>query len=129
MRLTFVRLLVDDYGASFRFYRDVMALPVTFGDETSGYADFDAGADVPIALFDRREQMEQVGRDDGAGGMQAAIVFQVVDVDSALAELRDRGATVAGEPADRPDWGIRVAYVRDPAGNLLELNQPIPMQE
>jgi predicted enzyme related to lactoylglutathione lyase len=127
VRLTFVRLLVDDYAACFRFYRDVMEFPVTFGDETSGYADFDAGADVQIALFDRREQMEQLGGDDGARGLQAAIIFQVVDVDAALAALRGRGAAVAAEPADRKDWGIRVAYIRDPVGNLLELNQPIPI--
>jgi predicted enzyme related to lactoylglutathione lyase len=129
VRLTFVRLLVDDYAACFRFHRDVMEFPVTFGDESSGYADFDAGADVQVAVFERREQMEQVGGDDGARGMQAALVLQVVDVDSALAGLRDRGATVAAEPASRSDWGIRVAYVRDPAGNLLELNQPIPIKE
>lgn len=30
------------------------------------------------------------------------------------------------EPADRSDWGIRVGYVRDPDGNLIELNQPLP---
>jgi len=49
LRLRFVRLLVGDYGSCFRFYRDVMGFPVTFGDESSGYADFDAGADVTIA--------------------------------------------------------------------------------
>ena len=128
MRLTFVRLLVDDYAACFRFYRDVMEFPVTFGSEASGYADFDAGSDVHIAVFDRAEQMEQLGGDDATRGAQAALVFEVVDVDSVLAGLRARGASVAAEPADRADWGIRVAYVRDPAANLIELNQPIPVQ-
>ncbi|TMK69812.1 MAG: VOC family protein [Actinobacteria bacterium] len=128
MRLTFVRLLVDDYAACFRFYRDVMEFPVTFGNETSGYADFDAGADVHIAVFDRCEQMEQLGGEDQASGAQAALIFEVVDVDSAIAGLRARGARVAREPADRADWGIRVAYVRDPAANLIELNQPIPIK-
>lgn len=128
MRLTFVRLLVDDYAACFRFYRDVMEFPVTFGSETSGYADFDAGGDVHIAVFDRAEQIEQLGADDGPRGVQAALIFEVVDVDSALARLRARGAAVAAEPDDRADWGIRVAYVRDPAENLIELNQPIPIK-
>ena len=36
MGLTLVRLPVGDYGACFRFYRDVMGFPVTFGDERTG---------------------------------------------------------------------------------------------
>ena len=40
--------------------------------------------------------------------------------------LLERGA---GEPTSRPDWGIRVAYARDPSGNLLELYTHIPMEE
>jgi catechol 2,3-dioxygenase-like lactoylglutathione lyase family enzyme len=63
MRLTHVRLLVDDFAACFRFYRDVVGLARTFGDETSGYADF------------------------------------------------------------------KVVHLRDPPGNLLELFEPIPMDE
>jgi predicted enzyme related to lactoylglutathione lyase len=126
VRLTFVRLLVDDYPACFRFYRDVMEFPVTFGDETSGYADFDAGADVHIAVFDRNEQIEQLGGNDSSPGARAALIFEVADVDSALGSLRARGAKVAAQGADRVDWGIRVGYVRDPAENLIELNQPIP---
>jgi catechol 2,3-dioxygenase-like lactoylglutathione lyase family enzyme len=81
VKLTFVRLLVDDYPACFRFYRAVMGFPVTFGE--GGYADFDYAA---------------------------------------IEELRSRGAPVSAEPADREDWGIRVGYIRDPDGNLIELN-------
>jgi hypothetical protein len=40
MRLTYVRLLVDDYGGAFRFWRDAARLEPTFGDEQSGYADY-----------------------------------------------------------------------------------------
>jgi lactoylglutathione lyase len=35
VRLTHVRLLVDDYDACFRFYRDMLGLEPTFGDEAS----------------------------------------------------------------------------------------------
>jgi uncharacterized glyoxalase superfamily protein PhnB len=57
-----------------------------------------------------------------------AIIFETDDVDAAIEELRGRGAPVSAEPADRTDWGIRVGYIRDPDGNLLELNQPLPME-
>jgi lactoylglutathione lyase len=123
VQLTYVRLLVDDYEACFRFYRDVMGFRVTFGDESGPYCDFDAGADVQLALFLGEHQLSAT---PSAGGDAALLVFGVDDVDAALRELRDRGGEVAAEPVDRADWGIRVAYVRDPAGNLIELNNPIP---
>jgi catechol 2,3-dioxygenase-like lactoylglutathione lyase family enzyme len=129
VKLTFVRLLVDDFPACFRFYRDVMRLTPTYGDESGGYADFDAGADVSLALFVREYQTDHVGTTSSANGDKAVVVFQVDDVDRSLDELRKRGAPVSAEPADRSDWGIRVAYVRDPDGNLIELNQPIGLTE
>ena len=128
MKLTYVRLLVDDFGSCFRFYRDVMGFRATFGDEESGYADFDAGADVSLALFVRHEQTDQVGAPAEASGDKVALIFQVDDVDAAIEELRGRGARVSAEPADRSDWGIRVAYVRDPDGNLIELNRELQAQ-
>lgn len=128
MKLTFVRLLVDDYTACFRFYRDVMQFPATYGDEDGGYADFDAGSDVSLALFVRQHQTDQVGAPAAASGDKVTVVFEVDDVDAAIEELRGRGAPVSAEPADRADWGIRVAYIRDPDGSLIELNQPIPME-
>ena len=128
MKLTYVRLLVDDYAGCFRFYRDVMDFRVTYGDETGGYADFDAGADVQLALFVRQFQTDHVGAPAQASGDKVAVVFQVDDVDAAVEELRRRGAPVSADPADRSDWGIRVAYVRDPDGNLIELNHPIPIE-
>jgi lactoylglutathione lyase len=128
LKLTFARLLVDDYASCFRFYRDVMGFPVTFGDEESGYAAFDAGADVSLALFVRQYQTDHVGAPAAASGDKVAIIFEVDDVDAAIEELRGRGAPVSAEPADRTDWGIRVGYIRDPDGNLLELNQPLPME-
>jgi lactoylglutathione lyase len=129
MKLTFVRLLVDDFAACFRFYRDVMRLKPTYGDESGGYADFDTGADVSLALFVRQHQTDHIGTTSSASGDRAVVVFQVEDVDDTVDELRKRGAPVSAEPADRADWGIRVAYVRDPDGNLIELNQPIPLAE
>jgi lactoylglutathione lyase len=125
MKLTFVRLLVNDYPACFRFYRDVMGFKVTFGDEKGGYADFDAGSDVSLALFVRQYQTDHVGAPAEASGDKVAVVFQVDDVDAAIEELRGRGAPVSSEPADRSDWGIRVGYVRDPDDNLLELNHAL----
>jgi lactoylglutathione lyase len=44
----------------------------------------------------------------------------VEDLDRLLAELRGAGAEVLREPADMP-WGERLAFVRDPEGNVVTL--------
>jgi lactoylglutathione lyase len=122
MKLSQARLLVDDFGAAFRFYRDDLGLEPGFGDESSGYASFGVG-DGTIAIFDRSEQGQAVELREAG---DATIVVLEVDDAAALAE-RWRAHMVA-EPVDRPDWGGRVAYLRDPSGNLLELFEPIPME-
>jgi glyoxylase I family protein len=54
------------------------------------------------------------------GGRHFAL--HVTDRDAAVAELRDRGVRV--DPiAEIPGAGLQ-AFLTDPAGNLIELNQP-----
>jgi catechol 2,3-dioxygenase-like lactoylglutathione lyase family enzyme len=123
VRLTHVRLLVDDFTACFRFYRDVLGLEPTWGNETDGYADFAAG-DATIAIIRRDGQAEVVElRPPGDGSM---VIVNVDSVDEAAARLADH---LVGEPQSRPDWGIRFAHLRDPAGTLIEINEPISMEE
>jgi catechol 2,3-dioxygenase-like lactoylglutathione lyase family enzyme len=124
MRLSQVRFLVDDFGESFRFYRDVLGLPVGFGEEGEPpYASFTVG-DGAVAIFERSGQEETVRlRAPGDGTL---LVLEVDDVDAEAARLGDH---VLAEPVNRADWGGRVVYVRDPSGNLVELFQQIPMEE
>jgi lactoylglutathione lyase len=44
-------------------------------------------------------------------------------VDATFRELVSKGATVVTEPHDQPTWEIRVAHLRDPDGNLFELDE------
>ena len=120
MRLTHVRLLVDDFSACFDYYRETLGLEPTFGDRDGPYASF--GTDgASLSIFTREGQAETVAL-RGAGD-STVVPLEVDDVDAAAAM---RGLP---EPTSRPDWGIRVTYTRDPAGNLLELYTPIPMEE
>jgi catechol 2,3-dioxygenase-like lactoylglutathione lyase family enzyme len=50
------------------------------------------------------------------------VILRVPDVDKAFEELRRKDVTFITEPQDRSDWGIRTAHLRDPDGNLIELN-------
>jgi lactoylglutathione lyase len=123
VKLSQVRLLVDDFRRSFRFYRDVLRLQTSFGEDDGPYASFGTEGGT-IAIFERDGQSEVVGlRLPGDG---ALVVLEVDDADAEVERLREH---VVAEPVDRPDWGGRVAYLRDPDGHLIELFQTIPMQE
>lgn len=123
-RLTHVRLLVADYRACFRFYRDVMGFDVAWGDENGRYADFRAG-EAMVALYDRRLMAEAVGAAgrpaDADAQDRVAVIFAVEDVDAVWERFKARGVQFVTEPHDRPDWGIRTAHFRDPDGNLIEI--------
>src|SRR5947199_10583940 len=99
MKLINIRLLVSDFPASLKFWRDVMRLPMTFGDEAMGYAYFDTG-NAGLELFSRDGFAAAIGEATPAPtpvGRQTVIVFGVDDVDATYADLVERGATpVAG---------------------------------
>jgi predicted enzyme related to lactoylglutathione lyase len=60
--------------------------------------------------------------DDGApdGPQRMLVSIEVDDVDALLGRVERLGGTVEGPPNDMP-WGQRVAHVRDPDGNAVNL--------
>jgi catechol 2,3-dioxygenase-like lactoylglutathione lyase family enzyme len=54
------------------------------------------------------------------------VCFRVTDLDSAYASLLAHGAAGVWGPRDSPEPGMRMAYVTDPDGNLIELVAPSP---
>jgi lactoylglutathione lyase len=123
MQLINFRLLVDDFPAAVRFWRDIMMLPISFSDETMGYAFFDAG-NTGLELFSRNGFAASLGEATPAPtpvGHQAVIIFRVDDVDETYATLVKQGATPVASPQDRPAWQARTAHISDPEGNLIEI--------
>jgi predicted enzyme related to lactoylglutathione lyase len=59
----------------------------------------------------------------GSRTQQVMINFRVRDLDAMLAQLRGKGADVAGETQDMEGVG-RFGWVTDPEGNRIELWQP-----
>ncbi|WP_193598862.1 VOC family protein [Microbacterium sp. YJN-G] len=57
-----------------------------------------------------------------AKGSYGGIVLSTPDVDAAFAEIEAKGADVVQEPIDQP-YGIRDCAFRDPAGNMVRLQQ------
>ncbi|AUG82193.1 glyoxalase [Kitasatospora sp. MMS16-BH015] len=59
----------------------------------------------------------------GSPAQQSMLNFRVRDLDAMLAQLRAKGAELAGEPQEFPGIG-RFGWVVDPEGNRVELWQP-----
>jgi catechol 2,3-dioxygenase-like lactoylglutathione lyase family enzyme len=133
MRLDYVRLLVSDFNACFRFYRDVMGFKATWGDEGDKYASFNVGEGTALALYERQAMAEVVGTTDlpaeAVSQDRMILIFGVVDLDATVRKLRERGARFVTEPREHPEWGIRTTHLRDPDGNLIEINSPMPTTE
>lgn len=51
------------------------------------------------------------------------VCLEVHDVEATLDELRRRDVDIVNEPFDMPDISARLAFFRDPFGNMFELSQ------
>ncbi|MFF3861825.1 VOC family protein [Streptomyces sp. NPDC002209] len=131
------RLLVARFGDAFRFYDALLPALLgatrTRGGAEGPYASWDVDGQGVLALFDRATMAATAAPAGAAGPVHSTgpagpadrtmLVSRVPDVDAAYAACLARGAAPAGPPADRPEWGptLRSAQVRDPEGNLWEL--------
>ena len=126
MKMSHTRLLVTNYQACFRFYRDIMEFSLLWGDENGTYADFDVDGHK-LALFNREPMAEAIGTEPPKpkSGQQdyVCLVFLVEDVDRTYESIRQKGVMPINKPHDRKDWGIRCFHFRDPDGNLIEINR------
>ncbi|AQZ66352.1 Lactoylglutathione lyase and related lyases [[Actinomadura] parvosata subsp. kistnae] len=127
MDALYPRLLVRDFPAAVAFYRPVLRelLGVEPVKVLPGYANWDIGGEAGLVLFGRNRLAEAIGTADlpPSGRDTAMLVMKVDDVDAAATRLAGHGATVVAPPQDRPDWAptLRTAHLRDPEGNLIEL--------
>ena len=112
-------ILTSRIERAIRFYRDVLDLKLK--EESDGALVFDVGGgDLRVAPVPSTEPAEHT-----------TVGFAVDDVDDAVSKLRAKGVELerfAGLPhddtgaLDTPD-GSRVAWFRDPDGNLLSVVQ------
>lgn len=108
-----VNLLVDDIVAARRFYGEVLGLEeLKRPDFGMDGAWFEAGT-TQVHL--------SVGPPPPPDAFQH-FAFRTADLAGVVARLRDDGCDVF-EPPHTPGAGLQ-AFARDPAGNLVEFNQP-----
>ena len=127
MRPTHIRLLVDDYAGMLRFYSDVMGFRVRLEapPDDPGYAEFESEPAV-LSIYKRGLMNDALDGGVMAGAGDAVLMaFAVDSVDAEAQRLTSLGVELVTEPHNQDAWVLRVAHLRDPEGNLIELNEPL----
>ena len=122
----------NDPDASLSFYRDTLGFEVR-GDVgynglrwiTVGPADqpgtsivlHPPAVDPGITDDERRTIVEMMAK-----GTYATMLLATANLDETFERVEASGAEVVQEPTDQP-YGVRDCAVRDPAGNLLRIQQ------
>ncbi|MBT2527076.1 VOC family protein [Streptomyces sp. ISL-99] len=124
MELAQVRLLVSDFPACYRFYGEVLGLKPQSGFENGPYEKFSpALGSAGIALQDRAMMAEVLGElADDPDGHRSLVVLRVDDLDRYCEEITGRGAVLEHGPALMTER-MRAAHLKDPEGNLVELQE------
>ncbi|HEV3375885.1 MAG TPA: VOC family protein [Thermoleophilaceae bacterium] len=122
----------DDADASLAFYRDTLGFEVRNQVEQGGLhwntvgppsqpgtsiVLHPPGADPGITEEERRTIAEMMAK-----GTYASLMLATPDLDTTFERVQARGAEVVQEPTDQP-WGARDCALRDPAGNLIRIQE------
>ncbi len=121
-----------DPEASLAFYRDVLGFEVRLD---VGYQNMRWITVGPPDQPDTAIVLHPAGLGDGLSEDESSMLIALVakggyfgvnlaadDLDATFAQLEARGADIVQEPIEQ-DYGLRDAAVRDPAGNLIRIQE------
>ena len=129
MKMTYLRLLVNDFDTCYAFYSDVIGLKPTWGKPGEAYASFHVADHVSLSIYRRDLMLEALNLPHTAQATDHhgfALILEANDVDAEFARLYALGAATISQPCDMPRWGIRCFHLTDPEGNLIEINKELP---
>ena len=121
-----------DPAASLAFYRDMLGFEVRndvgyggmrwltvgpAGQPATSIVLHPPAVDPGITDDERRTIVEMMAK-----GTYAVILLATADLDGAFARLQAGHAEVVQEPTEQP-YGVRDCAVRDPAGNLMRIQE------
>jgi catechol 2,3-dioxygenase-like lactoylglutathione lyase family enzyme len=122
----------DDPDASLVLYRDTLGFEVRGDVGYEGMRWITVGpagqpgtsivlhppfADPGITDDERRTIAEMMAK-----GTYSGILLATADLDSTFARVKDSGAEVVQEPTEQP-YGVRDCAFRDPAGNMVRIQE------
>ncbi|WP_039799979.1 VOC family protein [Nocardia araoensis] len=122
----------DDAEAALGFYRDILGFEVRndvgyegmrwltvgpVGQPETSIVLHPPGADPGITDDERRTITEMMAK-----GTYGGILLATKDLDGAFERLAAGDAEIVQEPTEQP-YGVRDCAVRDPAGNLIRIQQ------
>jgi catechol 2,3-dioxygenase-like lactoylglutathione lyase family enzyme len=125
----------DDPDAALAFYRDTLGFEVRgdvgyqgmrwitvgpVGQPGTNIVLHPPAADPGITEDERKTIAEMMAK-----GTYASIVLATPDVDAAFERVQAGDAEVVQEPVDQP-YGVRDCAFRDPAGNMVRIQQRKP---
>jgi len=117
-RISYITLWVNQYDECLAFYRDILDLPRETADEN--FAQF---ATQGTKLFLHRLADKTALRDRAI-----EIRFEVPYVNAEYKRLLEKGTRFEHPPANMP-WVTRMAALRDPEGNAIEIVGPLDPNE
>jgi catechol 2,3-dioxygenase-like lactoylglutathione lyase family enzyme len=122
----------DDPDASLLFYRDTLGFEVRNDVEYGGLHWITVGpADQPGTSIVLHPPAADPGITDDerrmitdmmAKGTYARLILATSDLGRTFEQLQAGGADVVQEPTEQP-YGVRDCAFRDPAGNLIRINE------
>jgi catechol 2,3-dioxygenase-like lactoylglutathione lyase family enzyme len=125
----------EDPEASLAFYRDTLGFEVRndVGRDAMRWITVGPPAqpDTSIVLHPPAvdpgitEDERRTIREMMAKGTYAGIILATGDLDAAFAQIEAGGGEIVQEPMDQP-YGVRDCAVRDPAGNLIRIQEIRP---
>jgi uncharacterized glyoxalase superfamily protein PhnB len=122
----------DDPEASLAFYRDVLGFEVRLdvgggkmrwitvgpvGQPDTSIVLHPPGVDPGITDEERRTISEMMAK-----GTYAVLLLATKDLDGAFERVQASDAEIVQEPTEQP-YGLRDCALRDPAGNLVRIQQ------
>ncbi len=122
----------DDPEAALTFYRDILGFEVRNDVGYDGMRWFTVGPPSqpgtsivlhpPAAYPGLTDAERRMIAEMMAKGTYASINLATTDLDGTFAQLQASDAEVVQEPIDQP-YGVRDCAFRDPAGNMIRIQQ------
>ena len=122
-------VIVNDPDRALAFYRDTLGLQLRNDVARDGFRWITVGAasqpGISIVLTNYVQgspsDVDTVAALVAKGGLYG-VHFAATDLDAVFTAVRDAGGEIVQEPATQP-WGVRDCAFRDPAGNLLRVQE------